>query len=171
MEIKPPNLCTCTPIVMYTCIQCLRLINTRLTWRRFVNVFTVCPQYTMTHTGVTGKIRYRDPLQPQRPRRKQMKATVPRQVIDPRGGFEEDNWCARRRGRLTGNASCQARDFKIVEPADESALDALREEFRKLIHKAKISNQVYSNRECAAIIRESHEPHRPSLCHPAGIAA
>lgn len=58
-----------------------------------------------------------------------MKPAVPREIVDPSRGFEKDNWRARGRGRVVGNASCNARDLEIVKPADESALDALSEEF------------------------------------------
>ena len=42
-----------------------------------------------------------------------------------------------------GNASGNTCNLEIIQPADESAFKALCEEFRKLIHEARISNQVY----------------------------
>src|SRR5215216_1486845 len=83
----------------------------------------------MAHAGVTGKIGDRDSLQAQRPGGKQMKTTVPRKIINARGSLEKHNRCARRTRRLASDAFRQARDLEIVEPADESAFDALGEEF------------------------------------------
>lgn len=73
-----------------------------------------------------------------------MKAAVPRQIVDSGRGFEEDNGSARRSGRLMGNTFGNTCDLEVIQPADESAFDALSEEFRKLIHEVRISNQVYS---------------------------
>jgi len=58
-----------------------------------------------------------------------MESAVPREVIDPCGSFEERDWCTRWLWLLTGNAPCYTRDPKIIEPADESAFEALGEEF------------------------------------------
>lgn len=43
-----------------------------------------------------------------------------------------------------GNTFGNTCDLEVIQPADESAFDALSEEFRKLIHEVRISNQVYS---------------------------
>lgn len=45
---------------------------------------------------------------------------------------------------MTSNALGNTCNLEVVQPADESAFEALGEEFRKLIHEARISNQVYS---------------------------
>ena len=58
-----------------------------------------------------------------------MECAVPGKVIDACGGFEERDWRARGLWLLTGNAPCYTRDLQIIEPADESAFDALSEEF------------------------------------------
>ena len=58
-----------------------------------------------------------------------MKTAVPGEIIDSRRSLEKDNRCPRRNRRLAGDAFGQARDLEIVEPANQSALDALSEEF------------------------------------------
>ena len=58
-----------------------------------------------------------------------MKSAVPREIIDPCRGFEERDRCTRWLWLLTGNAPRYARYLQIIEPADESAFEALGEEF------------------------------------------
>ena len=60
-----------------------------------------------------------------------MESTIPGKIIDARRGFEKNNRRAGRRRRLAGNPFGSPRDFSIIEPADQSALDSLFEEFSK----------------------------------------
>jgi hypothetical protein len=60
-----------------------------------------------------------------------MKAAIPREIVNPCGGFEEDNRRARRLRLLSCNTARHRRNFEIVEPADKSAFDALGEKFSK----------------------------------------
>ncbi len=78
---------------------------------------------------MTCKISNRDPLQSQRPGGQQMKPTIPGEIIDPGGGFEKDDRRAVSRRRVTSDEFCYARNFDVIEPAEESALEALGEEF------------------------------------------
>ena len=58
-----------------------------------------------------------------------MKSGVPREVINPCGCLEEED---RRVGELRlalRNLPCHAGDLQIIEPAGESAFDALGEKF------------------------------------------
>jgi hypothetical protein len=59
-----------------------------------------------------------------------MKPAVPREVVDAGGGFEENHRRARGVRRATRHDMRHARNFDIVETADESAFEALREEIR-----------------------------------------
>lgn len=80
-----------------------------------------------------------------------MKTAVPREIIDTSGGFEEDNRCIRWWGGMTGDASCDPRNFEIVEVADQSAFDALCEEIfehtivHNLISKFQRQKSLYVN--------------------------
>jgi len=94
-----------------------------------MNIVPICPQHAVTHPGMACKIGYRNPFQPQGPGCQQMKSAVPGKIIDPGGGFEEDDGRACRRRRLARNFFCDLRNFEIIEPADQSALDALFVEF------------------------------------------
>ena len=76
-----------------------------------------------------------------------MKSAVPGKIVDPGGGFEEDDGRACRRRRLARNFFCGLRNFEIVEPADQSALDALSVEFWK--HGEKFAME---NRFCPPIL-------------------
>lgn len=58
-----------------------------------------------------------------------MKPAIPREIIDACGGFEEDHWSPCGRRRVTGDEFRDARDLEVVEPAHESAFEALGEEF------------------------------------------
>jgi hypothetical protein len=73
-----------------------------------------------------------------------MKPAVPREIVDPGRGLEKEDRRLGGRRRLAGDAPCEARDPEIIQPADESAFDALCEEFRESIHEEGSSNQVYS---------------------------
>ena len=58
-----------------------------------------------------------------------MKSTIPGKIVDPCGSFEEDDRSARRRRRLARHTSGSACDLEIIESTDNSALNALFEEF------------------------------------------
>ena len=58
-----------------------------------------------------------------------MESAVPREVIDPCGGFEERDRRAGSRRRATSYELRHTRNLQIIEPADESAFEALSEEF------------------------------------------
>ena len=58
-----------------------------------------------------------------------MKSAVPREIVNTRGGFEEDDRRARGSWRVTSYKLRDLRNFEIVESADKSAFDALGEEF------------------------------------------
>ena len=85
----------------------------------------ICPQYTFAHARMAGEIGNRDAFQPQSPRSQQVKAAVPRKIVNPGRGFEKNDglsfWlrCALR------HLSCHGGNLQVIEPADETALDAL----------------------------------------------
>jgi hypothetical protein len=81
----------------------------------------------MAHARMAGEIDYRDSLQTQRPRSQQVKTAVPGEIVDARGCFEEDDRRARGLQFLTRNSPGHRRDFQVIEPADQSAFDALGE--------------------------------------------
>ena len=58
-----------------------------------------------------------------------MEAAVPGEIVDPGRGFEEYNRRALSRRRLTGNKFCEPSNFEIVEPASETAFEALYVKF------------------------------------------
>lgn len=58
-----------------------------------------------------------------------MKSTIPRKIIDPCGSFEKGDRPTRWGRRAAGDEFRDARDFEIVEPADQSTFEALIEKF------------------------------------------
>jgi len=142
IKIEPVYLCTCIPMYLYTCIQRLRLINARSAWRFFLRMVSVRAENAVTHPRIAREICDRDALQAQRPRGQQMKSAVPREIVNPRGGLEEDDRRARRLWFLARNFSRHRRDLEIIEPADKSAFDALGE---KLFHPALTNHYFFHN--------------------------
>ena len=63
-----------------------------------------------------------------------MKATIPGEIIDPGRGFEKYDGRPGRRRRLADDTFCQARNLEVIQPADESAFDALGDKFGKRRH-------------------------------------
>ena len=84
-----------------------------------------------------------------------MKPAVPGEVIDPRGGFEEDNRRARRRRGVANNALCHARDFEIIEPADKPAFDSLFEEFFYHLDSKRYLSQASPLHDLTLVIQQS----------------
>jgi len=109
-----------------------------------MNIVPICSQDALAHPRVARKIRDRDSLQPQRPRSEQVKAAVPREIVNACGGFEEDDGLSLRGRQVTSYKSRHARDLEIVESTDESAFEALGEEFGESIHGLLIFDQLYS---------------------------
>ena len=60
-----------------------------------------------------------------------MEAAVPRKVVDPGRGLEENDGSPARSGRSADHPFCDTGDLEIIEPADQAALNALFEEFSK----------------------------------------
>ena len=71
-----------------------------------------------------------------------METAVPGKIVDAGGRFEENNRRARGRRRLASQARCSTRNFEIIEPADESAFDALGEE---IIEHSIVPNIISKN--------------------------
>jgi hypothetical protein len=68
-----------------------------------------------------------------------VKPAVPGEIVNPGGGFEEDDGRARSGRRLTSYELRQARDLEIVEPANESAFEALGEKIFHHFHDMSLS--------------------------------
>ena len=81
--------------------------------------------YALAQAGVARKIYNGNPVQAQCPRDEQMKAAIPREVIDTGGSFEEDNRRAAGLRLLASDSLCNGCDLEIIKPADESAFDSL----------------------------------------------
>jgi hypothetical protein len=62
-----------------------------------------------------------------------MKSAVPREIVNAGGGFEEDDGLSACLRFFPRDKPRHARDFHIVDAADESAFEALGE---KLFHPA-----------------------------------
>jgi len=60
-----------------------------------------------------------------------MKSTVPGEIVNSRGGFEEHYRRAVNWRRVTSYKFRHARDFEVIQAADKSAFEALGEEFSK----------------------------------------
>jgi len=54
-----------------------------------------------------------------------MKPTIPREIINPCGGFEEDDWLAHCGRRTAGDEFRDTCYFEIVEVSDKPAFEAL----------------------------------------------
>jgi hypothetical protein len=69
----------------------------------------------MTHARMTGKISNWNSLQTHCPRGKQMKTTVPREIVDPRRRFEKNNGRTGSLWRFLNDQLRFASNFEIVE--------------------------------------------------------
>ena len=58
-----------------------------------------------------------------------MKSAIPREIVNSCGCFEEDDRRARGKWLVVSDEFRHCRNLEIVEPADESAFDALGEKF------------------------------------------
>ena len=76
-----------------------------------------------------------------------METAIPGKIVNPRGGFEENDRRLRSRRRLSSHAFGDACNFAMIESADDSALDALFEEFVEH-NLAPQSYQQISRRSC-----------------------
>jgi len=94
-------------------------------------IVSIGSEYTLAHPRVAGEDRNRHALQAQRPGCEQVKSAVPREIVNPGGGFEEDDRLSLRRRFLARNMPRHRRDLEIVESADQSALEALGDKFSK----------------------------------------
>lgn len=54
-----------------------------------------------------------------------MEGSIPGEIVNPRGGFEEDHWLARERRGLTCHAACHLGDAQVVPVADEATFETL----------------------------------------------
>jgi hypothetical protein len=58
-----------------------------------------------------------------------MESTVPREIINPGGGFEENDWLTACEWRAADDEFREAGNLKIIEPANQSTFEALGEKF------------------------------------------
>jgi len=97
----------------------------------------------MRHSRAAGKKSDRNPLQPKRPRGKEVKCRIPREIVVSGRGFEENHRRARRRGRTSSDLSCHPPNAKVVSVTRNSASHVLTERFR---HCYQLSSSSYPNR-------------------------
>ncbi len=109
-------------------------MNARPARRRLADIVPIGSQHTVAHSRVTGEIRYRNALQAQGPGSEQVKTAIPGEVIDACGGFEEGNRRAACRRLPAGHLPGEGCGLSIVKTADQSAFEALGEEFIESIH-------------------------------------
>ena len=98
----------------------------------------------MTHPRITGEIYNRYTLQSQRPRRQQVEPAVPREIVDSRGGFEEDNRRACSLRCAQRNLICHVGDFQVIQPSNKSAFNTLREKIFKPANHYSLLSNIYS---------------------------
>lgn len=72
-----------------------------------------------------------------------MKPAVPREIVNARGRFEEDDGRALYRWRVARDKLSHADYFEIVNSADKSALDVLFEEFSHERHTTELSRHQF----------------------------
>jgi hypothetical protein len=88
-------------------------------------IVAVGAENALAHARVAGEICDGNPFQAQGPRSQQVKSAVPREIVNACGCLEEYDGLSRCGRREAGHASRDARDLEIIQPADESALEAL----------------------------------------------
>ena len=54
-----------------------------------MRIVAVRAEHAVAHAGAAGKVGHRNALQPQGPRRQQVKAAVPGEIVDAGRGLEE----------------------------------------------------------------------------------
>ena len=94
-----------------------------------MRIISIRAKNAFAQTGIASEICNRDSLQTQRPSGEQMKSRIPRKVIDARGGLEENDGLSHRPGFALRHLARHGGNLEIVEATDESAFDALGEEF------------------------------------------
>ena len=128
----------------HTRIKRPRLIDARFARRFILHMIAICPQHTMTHPRIAGEIYNRYTLQSQRPRRQQVEPAVPREVVDPRRCFEEDDWRAHRLRGALHHLPRHIGNLQVIQPSDESAFNALREKILEPANHCSLLSNICS---------------------------
>jgi hypothetical protein len=84
-------------------------------------MIAVCAEHTPAHAGAARKVRNRDALEPQCPRRKKMETAVPREIVNARRGLEECHRPAHWLRRVPRDLPCRGSNAMIVESPDNPA--------------------------------------------------